>query len=212
MLKYIFNIVIISLVLYSCSADGNYPGLEYAPNMYHSQAYEPLSQITDETAGLWVSSIDDGIGEYYNSNPYNPFNMNMRVPPEHTVRRNPLEVTPYRIPKDTLGSIANLDSAARVLTNPVDSTDQILQQGQALYAVYCAQCHGGAGKGDGPVGQRYQGVPNYSVGRYQSMTAGHIFHVITHGQGRMGPQESMIDIIDRWKIVRYVQTLQNQPN
>ena len=42
------------------------------------------------------------------------------------------------------------------------------------------------------------------------MTEGHIFHTITHGRGRMNAHGSQIDIADRWKIVRYVQTLQQQ--
>ena len=36
-----------SVVLAACSAGGNNQGVEYAPNMYHSVAYEPYSQITD---------------------------------------------------------------------------------------------------------------------------------------------------------------------
>ena len=30
----------------SCGAGGDNQGVEYAPNMYHSVAYEPYSQIT----------------------------------------------------------------------------------------------------------------------------------------------------------------------
>ena len=44
------------IILAGCKAGGDNPGLEYAPNMYHSVAYEPLSQITDEDAGAWVNS------------------------------------------------------------------------------------------------------------------------------------------------------------
>ena len=49
----------------SCGAGGDNPGLEYAPNMYHSVAYEPYSQIVDEDAGRWLTSIDYPLhGEY----------------------------------------------------------------------------------------------------------------------------------------------------
>ena len=43
------------LLLVGCKAEGNDQGLEYAPQMYHSVAYEPLSQITDESQGSWLS-------------------------------------------------------------------------------------------------------------------------------------------------------------
>ncbi|MFM8913543.1 MAG: hypothetical protein ACKOE6_11615, partial [Flammeovirgaceae bacterium] len=39
------------VILASCKASGDYPGMEYAPNMYHSVAYEPLSQIVDLDEG-----------------------------------------------------------------------------------------------------------------------------------------------------------------
>jgi hypothetical protein len=39
------------LLLAGCKAGGDYQGVEYAPNMYHSVAYEPLTQITRR--GIW---------------------------------------------------------------------------------------------------------------------------------------------------------------
>ena len=48
----------------SCTAcrlvvrSGDDQGLEYAPNMYHSVAYEPYTQITDKDAGSWLTSIE----------------------------------------------------------------------------------------------------------------------------------------------------------
>jgi hypothetical protein len=41
-------------------------------------------------------------------------------------------------------------------------------------------------------------------------TEGHIWHTITFGRNRMWPHASQINPDDRWKIVLYVQTLQNQ--
>nr|WKN36928.1 cytochrome c [Tunicatimonas sp. TK19036] len=205
MSKYhIYYVFIVMIALAGCEAQGDYQGLEYAPQMYHSTPYEPLTQITDEDAGSWLSSLDNGVGEFYNSNPYNPYRMNSRVPPANTVRRNADDFLPYRIPADSI------ELASRVLKNPLDSTDAVLKQGQALYNQYCYPCHGGAGQGDGPVGVVYKGVPAYNKGRYRDMTEGHIFHTITWGRGRMNPHGSQVDIADRWKIVRYVQTLQQQ--
>ena len=209
-LKSLAGGVVMAAVFASCGADGNDPGTVYAPQMYYSVPYEPYSQITDETQGSWLNSSADNRGEFYNSNPYNPFNMTMRLPPENSVRRTGDGMLPYRIPKDTAGSTYYLELAGRTLENPLPEIEPVLEQGRVLYATYCAPCHGGAGAGDGPVGEVYKGIPNFSAGRYAEMTEGYIFHVITHGQGRMWPYASQIAPIDRWKIVRYVQTLQKQ--
>src|SRR5688572_3682581 len=90
--------------LAACSAKDDYPGMEYAPQMYHSVPYEPLSQITDESAGNWLSNRTDEKGEFYNSNSINPYAMNMRQPAEGTVARNAGGELPFRMPKDSAGS------------------------------------------------------------------------------------------------------------
>lgn len=196
--------VVIPVVIFSCRAKNDYPGTEYAPNMYHSVPYEPLTQITDESRGMWKSNRADGKGEYYNSNPNNPYGMNMRMPVPNTVKRTSNGLLPYRVPKDSIGF------ASRYVLNPLDSTPEIVGKGKELFLVFCAPCHGELGKGDGLVGKVYVGVPAYNLGRYRELTEGHIFHTITHGWGRMGAHGSQIDIADRWKIVRYVQILQQQ--
>jgi len=204
--RLILAIVVFGIVqiFYSCAAKKDDPGLEYAPNMYHSVPYEPLTQITDEDAGQWLSTRIDGKGEYFNTNINNPYHMNERVPPAGTVRRTKDGFLPYRIPKDSI------DLASRILKNPLDSTAEIVNEGKVLFSRFCQHCHGETGQGDGKVGLIYKGVPAYNQGQTKDLTEGHIFHVITYGIRRMGAHGSQIDIEDRWKIVRYVQTLQNQ--
>lgn len=208
-------------ILAGCGASGDNPGREYAPNMYHSVPYDPFTQITDEDAGRWVTSIDypdmpnddEGHAEYFNSNMYNPHRMNMRTPPANTVKRNAQGWLPYRLPNDSTG----LRMANR-LRNPLDSTAQVVAAGKALYEMYCDHCHGAKGAGDGKVGQgvtvdgrqksAYAGVPNYKSDALKNITEGHIFHVITYGKNLMWPHGSQIEVEDRWKIAKYVKTLQ----
>jgi len=192
------------ILLAGCAARGDYPGVEYAPQMYHSVPYEQLSQIQDEEAGRWLTSLDEGPAEFYNSNPLNPNGMTMRLPVEGTVKRDPNGYLPYRIPKDSLAL------AGRVMKNPLDSTAAVLSEGKALFLRYCRHCHGDTGQGDGPVGKVYKGVTPYNSVAVKNAPAGHIFHVITHGKGRMQAHASQVSVEDRWKIVRYVQTLQRQ--
>lgn len=193
-----------AVLLTSCGAGGDNQGLEYAPNMYHSVAYEPYSQIVDEDAGRWLTSIDypDGHAEFFNSNKYNPFRMNMRETPANTVSRNKNGWLPYRIGKDSL------DFAARTLVNPLDSTAAIVGEGKVLYEMYCDHCHGSKGAGDGKVADKYNGIPNYKSDALKNITEGHIFHVITHGKNLMWAHGSQIAPEDRWKIAKYVKTLQ----
>jgi mono/diheme cytochrome c family protein len=164
--------------------------------MYHSVPYEGLSQITDEDAGLWLSNRADGLGEYYNSNPYNPFHMNMREPVANTVKRSEYGYLPYRINKDSA------EYAGRVLVNPLDSTSEVVAQGKILFNIYCSPCHGANGQGDGPVGKVFMGVPAYNVGRVKDLPAGQIFHTITNGRGRMMSHASQVSVRERWEINR----------
>jgi mono/diheme cytochrome c family protein len=204
-MQYIKNLslgVAAALVLASCGADGDNQGTEYAPNMYHSVAYEPYTQITDKDAGSWLTSIEyeDGHSEFYNSNNLNPFGQNLRMPAPNTVSRNQM---PYRIPKDSLTTGARLVS-------PLDTarTKEFLAEGKVLYETYCDHCHGAKGEGDGKVADKYAGVANLKGDAYKSITEGHIFHVITMGKGLMMPHGSQISPDDRWKIAKYVKSIQ----
>jgi len=197
-------LIVLGVALFSCEAKNDFPGLEYAPNMYHSVPYEGLSQITDDGQGQWLSNREDGLGEYFNSNPNNPHNMTMREPVANTVKRSENGYLPYRIHKDSA------EYAGRVLINPLDSTTAILDEGKALYGIYCSSCHGLSGQGDGLVGKVMMGVPAYNLGRVKELPEGQIFHTITFGRGRMMSHASQVSVEERWKITRYVNILQNQ--
>lgn len=192
-----------AVLLAGCKAGGDYPGREYAPNMYHSVAYEPMSQIVDENAGRWVNALDNDRGEYFNSNKYNPFRMNMRTPPPNTVRRTSMGWLPYRGANTPEGLLA-----ADKLVNPMDSSAEVLAGGKVLFETYCKHCHGPKGGGDGKVADKFPGVANLKGAAYKEITEGHIFHVITYGKGLMGAHGSQVSPVDRWKIAKYVKSLQ----
>jgi mono/diheme cytochrome c family protein len=206
MLKTTFNYLAFltaGLSLISCAAGENDTGLEYSPQMYHAISYEPLTQITDESAGNWLDSNDaDGHGEFYNSNPYNPFKMTMRKPVPNTVRRG--QPLPYRFTKD------DLEIAAAVVS-PFDADDEdVVKKGKELYESYCLHCHGATGTGDGKVAEAYAGVANLKGAAYLEVSEGHIFHVITFGKGLMGAHGSQVSPDDRWRISRYIKELQKK--
>ena len=194
----VLGFALAGIILFGCKAGGDDQGLEYAPQMYHSVAYEPLTQITDESQGSWLSTREDGKGEYYNSNIYNPNNMNMREPVANTVPRNKNGYLPYRL------KAFEVDIAGETVMNPVELTEDVLKDGEQLFLNYCSTCHGKGGQGDGKAGEKIGGVANLTGGAYIGLPEGHIYHVITKGKGRMGAHGSQILPEDRWKIVHYV--------
>ena len=197
------GIITLGAIVASCAAGVDDTGLEYAPQMYHSTPYEPLTQIQNEDAGSWLDSNDeDGHGEFYNSNPYNQFKMNMREPVANTVRRG--QMLPTRLGKDDLEIAAAIESPY-----PADD-ESVVKQGKVLYDSYCKHCHGEKGNADGLVADRYAGVANLNGAAYLEITEGHIFHVITYGKGLMGAHGSQVSPEDRWRIARYVKELQKK--
>ena len=194
-----------AFLLLGCAAKGDFAGREYSPNMYHSVAYEPLTQITDESAGTLVNALDNGRGEYFNSNKYNPNRMNMREPAPNTVKRDKYGMLPYRlraVPKDSIPLIT------AGIMSPLDSSASGVADGKLLFEMYCKHCHGPKGEGDGKVADKFPGVANLRGPAYLNITEAHIFHVITKGAGLMQPHGSQVSPMDRWKIARYVKSLQ----
>lgn len=201
-IKYL-GIITGGLLLSSCAAGVDDTGLEYAPQMYHSTPYEPLTQITEEGSGSWLdSNEEDGHGEFYNSNPYNKFKMNMREPVANTVKRGTLLQAEY--------GQDELEAAAANLVSPYAADDEdVVKKGKAAYDSYCKHCHGAKGNADGLVAEAYAGVANLNGAAYKEITEGHIYHVITYGKGLMGAHGSQVSPEDRWRIARYVKELQN---
>lgn len=227
-LRKIFNAIIpmaMGAALFGCKAEGDWQGTEFAPNMYHPVAYEPLVQIDDEDAGAWLTTRDDEYGEFYGANPYNLHGMAMRRPAPNTIKRSHYEMGASSMDLSLMDSTGNtkvdsvdlmiyhygpdeLERAAAEMKNPLEKNDALLAEGQALYLRFCSHCHGGSGEGDGKVGERYKGVPSFKAGRVSTVNEGHIYHTITFGRGRMWPHGSLVSPKERWAIASYVQTLQ----
>ena len=98
-----------------------------------------------------------------------------------------------------------------------DSADSemqtLLRRGQGRFGIYCAICHGHGGDGTGTV-SRYM-LPLVQVANLHEARLGadqypdgKIYHVITHGQGRMSGYGANIPVRDRWAIVAYLRALQ----
>jgi len=129
-----------------------------------------------------------------------------RIPPEGTT---PVGFTQYEYHN-------NPEAAAKALKNPLsgNTSPEILSLGQRKFETYCAVCHGYQGKGDGPVSVKMALKPPPLVSeKITGYPDGHIFHIITDGQGVMSSYAyQLVDPNDRWAIVQYVRNLQRLAN
>lgn len=169
----------------ACSAGGDNPGVEYAPNMYVSFAYEPMSQLADKP------------------NTINPYGMNMRLPVKGTIARGQLEYATYGMAK----SNENYE-ASSAWTNPLPKSMHNLAEGKRLFNINCTPCHGedGLGKGTIVADGKYPQVPAYGD-RLPTINQGKAFYSITHGKNLMGSYGSVLTPTQRWQVVHYIYEL-----
>jgi mono/diheme cytochrome c family protein len=184
-LKYGIILGIPALSMVSCISSGDNPGIEYAPNMYISQAYEPYSQ-------------EKKFGN-------NPNGMTMRLPVNGTVARGQASFI-YPHPNTGDGYAASAS-----FTPWTAATEDNVAEGQRLYNIYCWHCHGKKGKNDGPIFKDKK-IPAPSWANYQSdyikeLPLGKAFHTIVYGKGLMGSHSFMLDPEERWKVIHYVKSL-----
>lgn len=133
-----------------------------------------------------------------------PNHSGMRVPPEGT---QPVGFVPYRYAKDFAASANNVNPLAG------DFSEDSLKVGLKFYETNCTVCHGDKGQGGEkmPVGEKMAlKPPALTSEKITKWTDGQIYHVITMGQGVMGPYASHIPQKYRWQVVNYVRHLQKE--
>jgi cytochrome c1 len=124
-----------------------------------------------------------------------------RTPPPHTVSRE------YPEPGDPVAHGRRGSTWATALPLPV--TRAFIERGGQRYAVYCAECHGADGYGQGIVVRRgFPAPPSFHGSRERGEPAGKLFEVISQGQGVMYGFGDRIAPPDRWAIVAYIRALQ----
>jgi mono/diheme cytochrome c family protein len=89
----------------------------------------------------------------------------------------------------------------------------VINRGQERYDIFCAPCHGAAGRGNGMVALRgYRNPPSLHIDRLRNERPGYLFGVITRGFGAMPDYAAQISTRDRWAIVAYIRALQLSQN
>lgn len=179
-MKRLAAIVVATLTIAGCNGGPNQTNIELNQNMMDQAAIK--SQGWDHV---------------------NPEQVQMRMPPAHTVPRGQ---PPYKYKNDP--------AAAEKEPNPLggDMSPEVLTLGREKYDIFCAVCHGATGHSDGPVGKLMPVKPRIlASGEAAAYSDGRIFYAITAGKGVMGSYQGQIpDARARWAIVNYVRTLQKQ--
>lgn len=119
------------------------------------------------------------------------------VPPEHTIARGH---KPY--------TIETPEDADKLLKNPLPRSPEVLARGQVVFSTYCLVCHGERGYGDGPVVNPFPIPKSLQSDNMLKWGDGHLFHVITKGQGVMPSYAVQVQPMDRWAVIHYVRALQ----
>jgi hypothetical protein len=142
---------------------------------------------------------------------YNPYDatdffedgQSARLPVEGTVPRGELRLGPQELLYS--GKVDGQPSEVF----PFPATREILDRGRERFNIFCSPCHGYSGDGDGMIVQRgFRRPPSLHDDRLKTSPVGHLFDVITNGQGVMFPYGYRIAPRDRWAIIYYVRALQ----
>lgn len=89
----------------------------------------------------------------------------------------------------------------------------VLQRGRERFDIFCSNCHGRTGNGDGTVVELgFRRPPSYHIDRLRAAPVGHLYDVVTQGFGAMPSYAALVRPEDRWAIVAYVRALQLSQN
>lgn len=102
-----------------------------------------------------------------------------------------------------------IPEAAKLRKNPLHSSPAALAAARSIYLDKCANCHGQAGKGDGPDAASYYPRPASLADphRMNARTDGEIFYQISEGRKPMPAFKKHLTEEQRWQIVLFVRSL-----
>lgn len=104
--------------------------------------------------------------------------------------------------------LMNRREARLALVNPLHSSPEVVAEGAALYAAYCALCHGEAGAGDGQLADRYRRMPDLTQPYVLNYPDGFVYAVIRDGGRNMPRFADALSVEERWALVHYLRTLE----
>ncbi len=129
----------------------------------------------------------------------------------------PLSEAPRNMPAGTLAINGvppmSREVAAVTLHNPLKPTPAVLAAGKDLFDTNCAVCHNNDGRGGGPVGFLLRLPPaDLTSGVAAQRSDGYIYATIRNGSIVMPGYGDAMSSHERWEVVLYVRSLQQQAN
>ena len=90
--------------------------------------------------------------------------------------------------------------------NPLPATPDAIKRGRDLFIRECQQCHGKAGRGDGPQASSLLPHPaDLASERVQSQSDGALYWKMTEGRGLM-PRAALSEN-DKWAVINFLRSL-----
>lgn len=94
--------------------------------------------------------------------------------------------------------------------NPVEPTPQSIQNGEGLFRIYCAMCHGEQGRGNGQMVGKVVPSSDLHAERIRNQKDGYLYATIRSGGLVMPAYQHALSTAERWDLVNYVRHLQQQ--
>lgn len=103
---------------------------------------------------------------------------------------------------------------AKRVANPLKSSQVNLPAARKLYLDKCAECHGDAGKGDGPQGKMYDPLPKdlTDASHMNALGDGELFYKISEGHRPMPAFRKRLTEEQRWQLVLFLRSLPAAPS
>ena len=97
---------------------------------------------------------------------------------------------------------------ADTLKSPYHNEPLTLAQGEDLFSLYCASCHGDSGYGDGAAGGALGQKPaNFHDTLVTKQSDGALFWKLSTGKGNMPPFKDVFSDEQRWQLIAYLRQL-----
>lgn len=94
---------------------------------------------------------------------------------------------------------------ADTIKNPYHHEPLTLAQGEELFTLYCATCHGEGGYGDGAAGGALGQKPaNFHDTLVTKQSDGALFWKLSKGNGNMPPFDDVFSAEQKWQLVAYI--------
>ena len=181
----VLSIIAVIIMQASCYYPKSKPGWEYMPDMVNAVTYET-----------------------YSPNDFYGDSMSARMPVTGTLPRGVYQ--PFHFSPNPTG----YDSAGLMLHFPSWVDSNSLGDGQHLFSIYCAVCHGFDGKGDGSIvtstkiKNPFPPPPSYFSDALVNLPEGKMYYSVHYGKNLMGAYSKALDHDQVWKVVYYVRSLQ----